>query len=42
MGRKEIFIGLFVILVIIGIVFGIKKAEWVLQQENLQAGFFPR
>lgn len=27
MGRKEIFIGLFVILVIIGIVFGIKKAK---------------
>jgi hypothetical protein len=27
MGRKEIFVGLFVILVILGIVFGVKKAK---------------
>ncbi|MEK7061385.1 MAG: anti-sigma factor [Patescibacteria group bacterium] len=27
MGRKEIFVGLFVILVIIGIIFGVKKAK---------------
>ena len=27
MGRKEIFVGLFVILVILGIIFGIKKAK---------------